>query len=298
MATLPRSGSTLVAQHIGEHSDIFHVGESMYWEMLTPQSETCSCGKKPCDFLQQIFEEMRDEHLALPLLKVWQILDKRYWPNRKTYVDSVVQEGDEVPDITTLEFWLSQSPGALDAITSVYSKYSNKHIFLDNTKLHHIAERLLYDRNNWGAIALTRDPRGMMSSFKNAGIRKGDLRNADSILPLCLDFAKFLLKEQRNNKMEIVRYEDFCTNPIQTLTNICNFIGVPFERNMLNSITSSTEARGHVLKGNHILKSNNVTHIQEDKSWQQNLTDAELNSFYSNEELLNLYIDLGYNFDI
>lgn len=296
MTTLPRSGSTLFAQHTGEHSKIFHIGESMYWEMLNPQDETCSCGKKGCEFLQNIADEIGNKHLALPLLKTWQIIDRKYWPDKKTYSDSVIQEGDQVPEESTLEEWLSKCAPALESIIAMYRKHSSKEIFLDNTKLHHIARRLINNRPNWGAIALVRDPRGIMSSFKNAGIRKGDLRRADSVLPLCQDFAEFLLAENNNPQMTIIKYEDFCKDPQDVLTRVCEFVGVKFEEQMLNPINSSSTARGHVLKGNHLLKSSKLIQVQEDQSWQTNLTSEELASFYKNKYLMNLYTKLGYNF--
>lgn len=298
MATLPRSGSTLIAQHIGENNSIFHIGESMYWEMLDPKNEVCSCGSKGCNFLQEIASSLTETHIARPLLKVWQIIDRKYWPNKITYGDSVIQNNDNVPNDSELSYWLGQSPQALDFIVSVYREHTPKKVFLDNTKLHHIAERLIQDKKNWGIIALTRDPRGMMSSFKNAGVRKGDFRKANSILPLCFEFGKFILKYQQDKKIKIIKYEDFCKNPKEVLTKVCDFIGVDFEEKMLNPINSTQESRGHVLKGNHLLKSVKLISIEEDKSWQKNLTQEELDSFYKNEELVNLYIKLGYNFNI
>lgn len=296
MATLPRSGSTLVAQHIGEHRDIFHIGESMYWEMLNPKNEVCSCGRKECSFLQEIAAEIEGRHLALPLLKVWQIIDKKYWPNKTTYSDSVIQANDAVPEESTLDDWLALCPQSLEGIISAYKKHSPKKIFLDNTKLHHIAERLIIDRKNWGIIALTRDPRGMMSSFKNAGIRKGDLRKADSILPLCCEFAEFVIREADNPRVKILRYEDFCKDPRLTLEEVSKFVGINFEETMLDPINTSIESRGHVLKGNHILRSAKLVQIEEDKTWQRNLSEEELDSFYKNGRLINLYTKLGYNF--
>jgi len=296
MMTLPRSGSTLIAQHIGEHSEIFHIGESMYWDMLDPRDTTCSCGQMNCEFLSRVAQEVKGKHYAQPLLKVWQIVDNRYWPKKKVSGDSVIQEGDKIPSELSMKYWLSLCPSALEHIIQAYRKHNPKGIYLDNTKLFHIAEMLIAERENWGVIALLRDPRGIMSSYKNTGIRKGDFRKAESVLPFCLDFLNSLTKNKDSKKVTVIKYEDFCINPKETLIGICEFVGVIFEESMLNSINSSPEARGHVLKGNRLLRLDRQIQISEDKSWQHNLTKEELRALYDNEALLNLYIKYGYSF--
>lgn len=296
IATIPRSGSTLVAQHIGEHSNIFHIGESMYWDMLDPKDTTCSCGRTDCEFLQQIADEIKDKHYASPLLKIWQIVDNKYWPDKKSSSDSVIQKENEIPSTESMEYWLSLSPDALEHIIEAYRRHNSKQIYLDNTKLFQIAERLLTDRNNWGIIALLRDPRGIMSSYKNTGIRKGDLRKAESVLPFCQDFLESIAKHEENNKLTIIRYEDFCASPQRILEGICEFVGVSFEEEMVDPINGSPESKGHVLKGNHLLRSEKLIQVSEDTSWKTNLTQEELDSLYKNDTLLNLYIKYGYTF--
>ena len=296
MMTLPRSGSTLFAQHLGQHSNIFHIGESMYWDMLDPKEAQCSCGQINCEFLGQIASEVIGKHYAQPLLKVWQIIDNKYWQGKKISSDSVIQKGDHVPEDESLEYCLSLSPFAIEYIIAAYRQHSPKQIYLDNTKLFHIAEKLLIDRNRWGVIALLRDPRGVMSSYKNTGIRKKDFRKAESVLPFCENFLRSVVKHENNDRLTIIRYEDFCVNPRLTLEGICEFVGVAFEDKMLNAINSSQTSKGHVLKGNHLLKSEGLIQISEDTSWVQNLTSEELGKLYENEPLLNLYVKYGYNF--
>lgn len=150
MATLPRSGSTLVAQHIGDHSNIFHIGESMYWEMLDPKDTVCSCGQINCEFLSKVAQEIKGKHYAQPLLKVWQIVDNNYWPGKKVSSDSVIQKEDEIPPESSMAYWLSLCPLALEQIIAAYKRYSPKEIYLDNTKLFHIADALITKGDNWG----------------------------------------------------------------------------------------------------------------------------------------------------
>jgi len=295
LMTLPRSGSTLIGQFLGKHSNIFHLGESMYWEIMDPKDSLCSCGDVGCSFLQKVGVEIKKAHLALPLLKVWQIVDKNYWPNKKTSEDSVIQVNDLV-DSSKLNYWLRKCPNSLEKIISVYSKNTEKRIFLDNSKLFQIAEKLVNKKDSWGIIILLRDPRGIMSSYKNAGIRKGDFRGANSVLPFCNDFIIAASKLVENENVIICKYEDFCKNTKRVLVNLCNFIGVRFENSILNQSNFIKESKGHVLKGNRLLKLDKPIEVVEDVGWKNNLTQIELIDFYSNRKLIKKYSNFGYTF--
>lgn len=44
IATLPRSGYTLLGMMLGNHSSICHIGESSYCGKVSPDDVMCSCG--------------------------------------------------------------------------------------------------------------------------------------------------------------------------------------------------------------------------------------------------------------
>ena len=52
IASLPRSGSTLLGMILNQHNDCFYTGESFYWKKLNPKNEVCTCGVKGCNFLK------------------------------------------------------------------------------------------------------------------------------------------------------------------------------------------------------------------------------------------------------
>lgn len=191
--TLPRSGSTALGQILAGHPDVCHMGESMYWDLLSPVDIVCSCGKKNCKFLGDIYRNLKSRHAARPLLRFWQIIDKKYWPNKPRSNESLIPEGNKIPMKSSASYWLARCASSLDLIIKAYRQATRKKIYIDNSKLHHIGLRLAL-KKDWGIIVLLRDPRGIMSSYKNAGKRKGDFRTAESVLPFCLDFIKAVNK--------------------------------------------------------------------------------------------------------
>lgn len=290
--TLPRSGATLLGQQLGIHSQIFHLGESMYWEILNPKDNPCSCGKDGCKFLCKISKTIQKERLALPLLKAWQIIDKKYWPNKSVSFDGVFLQKQK-NEIESLKYWLDLCPIALEKIIKIYQKHTTKKIFIDNTKLFDIGERLAFN-NSWGVIILLRDPRGIMFSYKNAGIRKGDGRTAESVLPFCRDFIRTADKMRGLKNVHVVKYEDFCNDHATTLRALCNFIGVRFEKTMMDPFNKRKGTRGHVLKGNRLLWSKKINRLMLDDGWRSHLNKSELNKLYAQKLIIKGYRSFGY----
>lgn len=287
--TLPRSGSTLLGQQLGINSQIFHLGESMYLETINPEYNLCSCGKISCQFLSKVLKNIRKEHSALPLLRVWQITERKYWPRKNTSLIDIISETQKKIENISFKHWLSLCPTALEKIIKTYQKHSSKKIFLDNTKLFNIGEYLATNNSDWGIIILLRDPRGIISSYKRDG------RAMEDILPLCRDFMRSVKKIQNFKNVHIVKYEDFCANPAAILQTICNFIGVPFEKTMKDPFYSKKTTRGHVLKGNKVLwlEKTDLPILLND-SWKSSLNECELNKLYDQKLIVKLYRPFGY----
>lgn len=294
--TTPRSGSTLLGQQLGIHPRIFHIGESSYWDLLKKDNIKCSCGKLKCNFLDGLAPEIRTKHLARPLLKVWQFIDNKYWPDKKVAEGSVFeyQKVKIIPH--SLNYWLNRCPQVLDDIVKIYANHTHKDIFVDNTKLHHIGERLV-NLPDWKIIILLRDPRGVMCSYKLAGISKKDYRKAESTLPYLADFVYSIKKVLGRDNVKLIRYEDFCMNTKLILKKLCTFINIPYEASMSKSFTFNERFRGHVIKGNRLLEAKQIQNIKEDTKWKLELTDKELDALYTNRELVTNYNKFGYTFD-
>lgn len=295
--TMPRSGATLLGQMLGGHEDIFHIGESMYWNILNPNTVLCSCGRVGCSFLVKISREINKKDLSNPLLKVWQIVDKKFWPNKPIDKDTLMQRDSENVNPNMLDYWLKRCPSSLDAIIDIYKQYSNKTVYVDNTKLYCIGEELA-KKKDWGVIILLRDPRGIMFSYKKAGIRKGDFRKAESVLPFCYEFMRSVETIQNNHNVLILKYEDMCLDPKNILRLSSKFIGISYQDLMVDFSKKKNNERGHVLKGNRFLYQQKDIKIEkEDNGWKSNLSKKELKKLYDDTKLMNLYKQFGYFYE-
>lgn len=290
---LPRSGSTLLGLILGGHDRIFHIGESMYWELLNPQNTICSCGKINCKFLTKIYELVNKNHVANPLLKVWQIMDKKYWPNKKIYPDNIITPQTKITP-KSLKYWLKRCKNSLEQIINLYRKFSEKEVHIDNSKLYNIGESLSKN-NDWGIIILLRNPLGIMWSYKKAGVRKKDFRIAKSVLPFCFDFLQSVKKIQKRKNVLIVKYEELCNNTESITKLICDFIGVPYQTNMIDFISHPIDKRDHVLKGNRLLyNSKKDICIKIDEDWRNNLSFNEIQNMRDDKKLVKLYNYFNY----
>ncbi|MEW6408414.1 MAG: sulfotransferase domain-containing protein [Patescibacteria group bacterium] len=189
----------------------------------------CSCGKKNCNFLNKIYNLIRKKHTTRPLLKAWQIIDKRHWPNKKITYDSIIPNQKTKINNNALNYWLKQCKSSLEKTIDAYKIISLKDIFIDNTKLYNIGEQLSRDKN-WGIIVLLRNPMEIMGAYKNAGIRKKDLRSAESVLPFYYNFLQSVKQIENKKNVIIIRYEDLCDNTERVIKTICEFIGVNYQK--------------------------------------------------------------------
>lgn len=271
------------------------MGELMYWELLDEELLHCSCGVENCPNLRKLHKEIAKKHTAKPLLKIWQYVDQKYWPEKQVVADSLFEHETKVEiNDRSFNYWLSRCPDTLNRIIDVYRKNFKKPIFLDNTKLVNIGEKVA-KFSEWGVIVLLRDPRGVMNSYKNAGIRKGDSRKLENVVPFCKDFIKSVNRLRNNKNVLIIRYEDFCKNPEHSLGEACDFIGIRFEKRMLGSIHFPISTRGHVIKGNRLLMNHIDKKIELDEQWKNGLSGNDLSLLAKDKELVRLYADFGYN---
>ena len=287
--TLPRSGSTLLGLILNGHNKIFHMGESMYLELLNPKNTICSCGKTNCNFLNKIYKLANKKHLSKPLLKVWQIIDKKYWPNKIINTDSIIQNSKAKINSNSLNYWVNQCKLSLERIINIYKKFSNKKIYIDNSKLYNIGEELSKNKD-WGIIILLRNPLGIMWSYKKAGIRKKDYRTPESILPFCYNFLQSVKRIQDKKNIIIIKYEDLCNDTDNVIKKLCKFINISYQTKMKNFNRYPINKRGHILKGNRLLYNNKKTPlIKIDNDWKTKLTINEIKKIKTNKKIIKLY---------
>lgn len=287
VAGLPRSGTTLISCILGQHTSIQQMGESMYAGILNPQDTMCSCGLLPCPVSQKIFELTSSAPLINKINETYGLIDKLREPSKIPSSDTIQNYSET--DERTIEAKIRESCDALDLLTRIYSIVFGDYSFIDNSKEIRFAE-ILASRSNWKIILVLRDPRGIAYSVKNAGKRKNVPRNISQKIPVFIDFASRAIKLKNHSNALLLRYEDLCASPQQSIIKMCNFLNVPFEKNMLHF----KHDKGHTLSGNRMRLDNNEI-IKEDLSWKTELTATEISLISDNTLLVNLYRSLGYS---
>jgi len=280
IASLPRSGSTLLGMILNQNKECFYAGESFYWENLNPENEICTCGVKGCIFLKNIYDKVKFD---LNILKISDTAVK---------IDTILQKenGEKFNEIENdFSRDIAQCCDGFNSLANIYRQETGKRIIIDSSSNIILAKELVA-KNKWKAIILTRDPRGIISSLKEAARRHQGTVSKDLWCEYLIDFTKrvSILSCQKNTL--IVRYEDLCNSTNSTLINICTFLNIKFEPMMLKY----RQNKGHILRANR-MRFGDEENIKEDIDWQSSLSKNELEIIYNNKKLINAYNKLGYN---
>lgn len=290
IATLPRSGSTLLGMILGSHPEIFHMGESSYWGKLNPNDIVCSCGRKGCSVLLEVNSQVASNDDVKSIYQACSMIDRVEEPNKQYHSLSLPDDSQKQDfSLDDLEGFLLASCLGLEKLSRTFRQVTGKRVMVDNTKAIRMAEKLL-GRPSWKIILLLRDPRGMAFSNKKSGERKGVSRPISSKIPVYKDFAKRaikLLNEQ--SPILYLRYEEICQDPSASIKKVCAFIEVGYADSMLKF----KEDRGHTLMGNRMRLDNNQV-IKEDLEWKTGLTREEKLALSEDRELVSLFGNLGY----
>ncbi len=292
LAGLPRGGTTLISQIIGQHSGFEQMGESMYAGLLNPVGIHCSCGRVSCEVSQRIYERAKGDLDILAINRAYGIIDRIREPSKTPHKLTVRAMDEDMICVNDLLYWIRKSCDGLEKLVEIFRLVMGDFSFIDNTKEIMFAEELIH-RSGWKIILVTRDPRGMAWSSKKSGLRNSVQREVVSKVPVYLDFAKraiILLK--REKAILHVKYEDLCHKPSDIISKVCSFLEVREEGQMLNF----KQRRGHTLTGNRMRFDKNQE-IKEDLAWRYNLSSQELDLIESNDELVCLYKELGYEIE-
>lgn len=181
------------------------------------------------------------------------------------------------------------------------AKGENKSLILEKTPRHiwHVD----YVRNNYlntKFILTTRDGRDVIASLYE---RYGDFQAA---LTRYKDDSIMTLRQLSRPDTMLVKYEEFVKNPNKVLNNLCLFVGVKFEEDMLDyhmtPLTWNIDVNSVEEQINHhdFLRNKQVnSRIEMNKiKWSERLPlefHSELNEFFSNDNAgFKIMKDFGY----
>lgn len=158
---------------------------------------------------------------------------------------------------------------------------TGKTLIVDSSK-HYVRAAALYRAapENTRIVLLVRDGRGVFYSGLKRGF--GRERSLDGWSKHYIRALELLPRVVPPERMTLVRYEDLVLRPEATLTELCTWLGLPFERAMLDYGTRVH----HNVNGNN-MKFRGTSELELDEQWKAKLGEAERRYFDQHAGALN-----------
>ncbi|GAB4302992.1 MAG: sulfotransferase [Desulfuromonadia bacterium] len=219
----PRSGTTLLAQALSAHSQIIVPDET---DFIVPMA-----------FL---YDRIPDPQVGRELISGLIIHSARFADSIGEYLSR-----EEVRDIVHTSDY---SPSKI--LTAIYDRIarnSGKMIAGDKSPNDLLFLRMLIKTESISPqtkiIHIVRNIHDVMPSLKRAGW----LNDPDRYFPRFWSNSNLYLHalfEENREQYQLVRYEDLVSAPLETFSNLCTFLGVEFEPDMLSPERRNPRYRG------------------------------------------------------
>lgn len=303
------SGSTLLDLICGHHPDIFSLGEVQFvsWQLLQgpvkddPQTY-CSCGKsfEKCDFWSDVFSKINSEN-NINVYKQPAKYDFSINRNLVRYKSNVTKWLiNKVLEISIryngLNF-LSKIPyliyrKSIERNWDFFDKVAQKsgaEYLVDSSKDFLRFWLLKMQRpESVKLIILIRDIKGAASS-SHSGLNQ---KIIDTRVSHWLKFYNKKLNpafKMFPDDVEVLKYEDLCQNPGNTLDEISEFLSLKLCGSSLKTISPY---KYHTIQGNPMRLIKKDLSIRYDERWRERLTESQINEL--NRASLKLDKKYGY----
>ena len=253
-----RSGSTLLDQLLGAHSDVLSAGEihhlrayaTLDRSLHNPEYElVCTCGESiaKCAFWTSTTAVLGQPLESLRLSpRFFDARSRRGWISQKvtTLLRKLGRQALVSSDGALVNFLLAKRRMISDnyALYEALSRSGSCRVIVDSSKSVErswVLAKAAPRRNK--IILLCRDFRAVIHSKSRRG--QDVLESARSWAARV--FAMEALAEDLNPTQLIrLRYEDLCASPDFQLRRLCDFIGIPFSQDMLTRPTDFTHQIG------------------------------------------------------
>jgi len=303
-----RSGSTFFDLLLGGHSQIASLGEFSFLGKALSLDQTCGCGSplRSCSTWAKVFDRIAEER-GVDLRQTPYAMQQ--WDTRAVrQVDRKQQTPAYLLASTLRSKWMSLRTGApkigplqLPMPASLRKGVANSfylydlireswgcQVVVDSSK--NIFKALsLYEQDSEHVriLWLTRDGRGVFHSRLKTGLSR-----KESIGPWMRyhHLAQKRLKQAlAPGHLKTLRYEDLATDTGSTLREICEFLGLPFEPQMVDL----SKGVRHVVNGNHKATFSRAQGVCLDERWRQGLSASELAFFERKGGSLNNRLGYG-----
>ena len=273
------SGSTLLTLLLAENDRIATIGELKATSMGLLDTYKCSCGQliRDCEFWGALQSHLQKIGTALHLEDFGTHFRSESW-----FSDILLRTGprgsvlEALRDLA-LRCWrpanreltsrLNRNSEVIDAICDI----QHKEIFLDSSKdpirLKHFLRSGQWDIK---VVNLIRDGRGVVDSYmRHYGMT---VRAAVKEWLTAMKEIKMVLEMTPSESKIILKYEDICASPRQSLDGLMTFLGERGPRSWTLNRSSS-----HII-GNS-MRLSCTKYIRLDEKWRRSLCGAELQFF-------------------
>ncbi|MFC2023137.1 sulfotransferase [Chloroflexota bacterium] len=285
LVSTPFSGSTLLALLMDAHPEVASIGElsnavGALFQSGRIERYLCSCGVQieHCPFWRGVQELCAEQGIELDLHDFGTELDSGLGHRVNQVLFGAL--GDLWPLQVFLNRILGFAPGYRLRIERVVNRNlviaqavcngMRKRIFFDASKK--VGHATLLQRRSdldFKLVHLVRDPRGVVNSNRKHRGRRASQRSAHSWSRVHVDARRLGLSLAQDAYL-LVRYEDLCTNPEETLGEICRFLDIE-----TLDLVSAAQERPHHLIGNQ-MRLRAFTGLRLDEAWRRDLTPAEI----------------------
>lgn len=264
---IARSGTTLLQSIIGNHKIISTFPESHFFDRSIPKQKWL-----------RLFYKHKPEHDEL-ILNFLQEIDLA-----NLYNDFKGKPGD-------LNAWVQHIIKIYDAIANS----ENKVVWLEKTPLHlyytHLIEK---NTSNVEFLHIVREPIANIAalydvskkypeSFSQTTIEKATKRYITET-----SITERLISKPNHH---LVHYEDILHNPEKTINEVCEKIGIPFYKELLNYQDTAKKVK----QSDETWKQNNVNTIKKQDKINERLTNEEVEYVHRQIKKLNAKILDYYN---
>lgn len=298
------SGSTLLDLLIGSHSRIESLGEIAHLPKNISLNTICTCGSHvhDCRIWKQVLDVIKKD-------KGIDMLDSPYafnmgFPNPRRVRDNIhnsmsyqakrkFYKGLGYAELRFglpfFQYFITKLNEAIVNTIFLYDtvmKVTGADIVVDSSKTYLEAVKIyLKTPLQTRIILLSRDGRGVLYSLlKRGGKRKDCVKGWVNTYSRAL---KLIRRHVSPTHMKFVKYEELAQKPKSVLKDICAFLSIPFEPDMLNFMSHEH----HITNGND-MRFNKNSNIRFDHEWQMQLTEDDIVFFNKNAMHVNQM--LGY----
>ena len=243
----PRSGTTLLATLLSRNSEFSMPSETQFMCKVLPCGTELNTNKKKHYFMvEELFSYYRIHDLKI----------------------------DKDEFLCFFRNYTSSYKDLFRALLEYYAIKENKKYIGEKSPIHLLYVPLIM---KWypdaKVICIIRDGRDVVQSLKKVPW------GHDSLLRYCADwnYSSMLIRKYKNqygDSVRIIKYDDIVKTPAQSLDQLCGFIGITFEPEMLNT-TKSTKVVAEWESG-WKEKATSEIDVSRLEAWRNSVVDNDL----------------------